>query len=195
MKAIIKESVIKTNNLRKGFFVKIEDHKFLIKEVNRDTKEAFVSKIILSDNGIEFEEPIAMPIEDLLDKVLRYSAQVGDTRPKVFDLSYRDYPRAIDGLTEEVYTIKEPRNAKEQDLVRITDIEIIDPYGLYEVETRKGVIVDMEVKRNREDIFHIRLETKDGSLGKTLKCKRESFSLRDSNYHILAHIKCSHCEF
>ena len=156
------------------------------KDIEADFRE------VIGDR-IEKQAPITVGIETISDKVLRYSGLVGENR-RPFDLKYEDYVRAIDGLKEDCYVVKEKKNAKIDDVVRITDIKIIDANSLYQIENRKGVIVDMQTERNKKVVFFVRLDSKNGELGKTLQVERDSFELVDGDTHSLLHIKCASCE-
>ena len=192
MEAIVQQRLITVKALKRGFFVMLNDEKYLITGVNMNEQTATIAKVTISDK-IVIGESITVNIEEINDKVLRYSGLVGENR-RPFDLKYEDYVRAIDGLKEDCYVVKEKKNAKIDDVVRITDIKIIDANSLYQIENRKGVIVDMQTERNKKVVFFVRLDSKNGELGKTLSVERDSFELVDGDTHSLLHIKCASCE-
>ena len=192
MEALVQQRLITVKSLKRNFFVMLNDEKYIIDSLNLNDQTAEICKIVIGDR-IEKQAPITVPIETISDKVLRYSGLVGENR-RPFDLKYEDYVRAIDGLKEDCYVVKEKKNAKIDDVVRITDIKIIDANSLYQIENRKGVIVDMQTERNKKVVFFVRLDSKNGELGKTLPVERDSFELVDGDTHSLLHIKCASCE-
>ena len=193
MEAIVQQRLITVKALKRGFFVMLNDEKYLITGVNMNEQTATIAKVTISDK-IVIGESITVNIEDINDKVLRYSGKVGTNGARSFDLCYEDYVRAIDGLKEDCYTRLEKKNAKSGDEVRVTDITVIDANSLYKIEERKGRIVETKTERNKKIIFYVRLDGVDNNLGRTLQLERDSFELTEGNTHTLLHLKCASCE-
>lgn len=193
MEAVIQQKMITVRNLKRGFFVMLNDEKYIIDTLDLNNQTAGLCKIVAGDK-ITKSAPITVAIADITDKVLRYSGLVGENK-RPFDLKYEDYARAIDGLKEDCYVVKEKKNAKEGDGVRITSIDVIDQHSLYKIEKRKGTIVEVHNERNKKVTYYVRLVDDESSeMGRTLPLEREAFALLDGDLHSLLHIKCDACE-
>ena len=185
MEAVIKEKKTSVLVMTPGLFVSFNDEKHYVQEVIGQI--ATIAKIITGDK-ITFGESIKVNVAEIKDAVLRYTAVIGNN-VRVFDLLYKDYSRAIDEVKEEGYVVRETRNAKTNDSVRITSINVIDNSGIYDILSRKGKIVDTK-KEGKELMFFVKLTG-----GQQVKVVRSDFELDETNnYHSLFHIKCNTCE-
>ena len=126
-------------------------------------------------------------IDDIKDKIVRYTAQINQ---KEFHVAYSDYGRINDGQVLEGYTIEMLRNAHDDDNIRITDIEIIDSFGMHDVRARTGAII-RTIPNNR---FNAEYEIQLKYDRKLIKLKRNQFMLLDKvdKKHYF-HPRCEAC--
>lgn len=166
-----------TTDPKVNFYVMLGTDKLRVKKIDRD-------EVTLSDDSV-------ITANEIRDKIVKYTAI--STNPKLkkeFNVLFSDYERVSDGLVLEGYPVEAVRTAREGDLVRVTDIEVIDMYGLYDVKLRQGEIISV-LQHSRHNVeYEIQFEEER----RLLKLKRNQFSLSKTlNSKQYFHPRCPEC--
>ncbi len=178
MKVRIVENLVSTKP-KVGFYVLLGTDKLRVTNVEKN----IVTLIDPRKNEIE------KTVEEVKDNIIRYTAKIAD---KEFHVCYTDYGNVNGDLIVEGYPIPMKRNAREDDVIRVTDIDTIDANGLYSLQERKGVIVRiMPTKKAFKQLYEIQLEKSP----KVLYLEREKFILLDRiDTKMYFHVRCTYCE-
>ena len=144
----------------------------------------------VNSTGVKLDNGEERTIDEVKDKLLRYEAHIGQKR---FHVCYPGYNRISDGMVVDGYTIEMHRNAYEGDIIRITDINVIDEHGLHDVKMRTGEIIRILNNNRFNPEYEIQMENVQ-STRKLFKLKRTSFMLleRDDTRQYF-HPRCTEC--
>jgi len=173
MEAKIVESLISAKP-KAGFFVITNGEKKKIEEINGD--------VVVLEDGNEISYAAAS------NAIVRYTAKINE---KEFQVLYDDYHRISDEQICEGFVVDRFRNAHEGDIIRITDINVIDEHGLHDIKDRKGEIIRQIAGNKFKQEYEITLATNR----KLFKLQREQFTLLDDrNTKKFFHPRCNFCK-
>lgn len=178
MKVKIVEELI-TVEPRPKFYCMVGTNKLRIKDIRAD--------VVTMETGEQY------PVDDIAKCILKYTGIIENPKsPKKFPLLYEDYGRVSDGQIVEGYLQRRPKTVREEDAIRITDINIIDELGLYDLPQREGEVIRI-IYRKWDNKYEIQFKNVRGV--KTLN--REQFMLieegvPDSN--LFFHPRCDECK-
>lgn len=162
-----------TTKPKVGFYCMIQNDKLKVIDIE--------GGIATMDNGNQYN------VDDLRGFVLRYVA-VTDKNEQLH-LDYTDYGKVSDGQVMEGYKVTKPRNAHQQDLIRVTDINIIDRDGLHDIKLRTGEIIRILPNTGYNTKYEILMEN-----GRLYKLYREQFILLEGfNAKKYFHVRCPEC--
>ena len=174
MEVKIVENLV-TTKPKVGFYCNIEGVKLRIIEIE--------GGIATMENGNQYN------VTDLKPFVIRYTAVIGD---KSFDVEYSDYGRIYSDQVVEGYLREIHRNVKEEDLVRVCSIDIIDAHAMHDVRDRVGVIIRPIPGKKFEQEFEVQLRNNR----KLLTLKRKDFMLTErADKKMYFHPRCTECSY
>lgn len=152
-----------------------------------DTSKRRIQKV--EGREVIFADGSTAPIEEVRNRIIRYVAKVQPDGE--FHVLYSDYGKVNDSMVFDGYTVERKCNSYENDMIRITDIDIIDKHGMHDIRKRQGVVLRLMPGNRFNPTYEIQLQYERN----VLMLKRDQFILTEkTDKRLYFHPRCDECK-